>query len=60
VRIGYLDRVLGADQLDGAVKEEAGRLRALDMPSFSATKARINGNAIQAIRAAVNEEMRTA
>ena len=35
------------------------RLRALDMPSFAATKARINERAIHAIRAAADEELRT-
>jgi enoyl-CoA hydratase len=56
-RLGYLDRVLAADQLEGAVAEEAARLRALDMPSFAATKPRINGSAIQAIRTAASEEL---
>ena len=58
LRLGYLDRVLDADQLAGAVREEAQRLRALDMPSFAATKARINERAIHAIRAAADEELR--
>jgi enoyl-CoA hydratase len=58
LRLGYLDRVLDADQLAGAVREEAQRLRALDMPSFAATKARINERAIQAIRAAADAELR--
>jgi enoyl-CoA hydratase len=58
LRLGYLDRVLDADQLAGAVREEAQRLRALDMPSFAATKARINERAIHAIRGAADEELR--
>jgi enoyl-CoA hydratase len=57
LRLGYLDRVLDEDQLAGAVQEEASRLRALDMPSFAATKARINQRALQAVRAAVNDEI---
>jgi enoyl-CoA hydratase len=60
LRLGYLDRVLDADQLAGAVEEEASRLRALDMPSFAATKARINERALHAVRAAANEEIRSA
>jgi len=59
LRLGYLDRVLDARQLAGAVQEEASRLRALDMPSFAATKARINERALHAVRAAVGDEMRT-
>jgi len=60
LRLGYLDRVLDADRLAGAVQEEAARLRALDMPSFAATKARINERALHAVRAALSDEMRTA
>jgi len=59
LRLGYLDRVLPAEQLDSAVQEEASRLRSLDMASFAATKARINERALQAIRAAVEDELRT-
>ena len=58
LRLGYLDRVLAPDQLAGAVEEEARRLRALDLPSFAATKARINERALSAVRAALEEEMR--
>jgi enoyl-CoA hydratase len=57
LRLGYLDRVLEADQLEGAVREEASRLRALDAPSFAATKARINERALEAVRTAASEEM---
>ena len=60
LRLGYLDRVLDADELDGRrAAKRWQRLRALDMPSFAATKARINERAIHAIRAAVDEELRT-
>jgi enoyl-CoA hydratase len=58
LRAGYLDRVLDAGQLDGAVQEEARRLRALDATSFAATKARVNEHALGAIRRAVDEELR--
>jgi len=60
LRVGYLDRVLDADQLADATQQEALRLRALDMPSFSATKARINERALHAVRAAANDELRAA
>jgi enoyl-CoA hydratase len=58
LRLGYLDRILPRDELEDAVREEAARLRALDMPSFAATKARINERALAAVRAAVDEELR--
>lgn len=60
LRLGYLDRVLDPDRLADAVREEASRLRALDMPSFAATKARINERALHAVRAALDDETRGA
>jgi enoyl-CoA hydratase/carnithine racemase len=57
LRLGYLDRVLDAAELADAVEQEAGRLRALDMPSFAASKARINERALHAIRAALEQEL---
>jgi enoyl-CoA hydratase len=57
VRVGYLDRVLPADELDAAVREEALRLRALDLKAYAATKARVNERALAAIRAAVEDEL---
>ena len=59
LRLGYLDRVVAADALAEAAREEADRLRALDAPSFAATKARINERALRAIGAALDEELRT-
>jgi enoyl-CoA hydratase len=58
LRLGYLDHVLDADRLADAVQAEASRLRTLDMPSFAATKARINDGALRAVGAAVEEELR--
>lgn len=58
LRLGYLDRVLAAGDLPDAVEQEVARLRALDAPSFAATKARINERALEAIGAAVAEELR--
>ena len=57
LRLGYLDRIVDADRLDDAAREEALRLSALDRPSFAATKARINADALRAIRAAVDDEL---
>jgi enoyl-CoA hydratase len=57
LQLGYLDRILAADRLAEAVREEASRLRGLDMPSFAATKARIHERALRSIRAAVTEEL---
>ena len=61
VRLGYLDRVLtDARELAEAAREEAARLRALDVPSYVATRARVNERVLQAIRTALEEEMRAA
>lgn len=57
-RFGYLDRVVAPEALEEAVNEEAVRLRALDMPSFAATKLRINAAAIAAIGGAADAELR--
>jgi enoyl-CoA hydratase len=59
-RLGYLDRVLAPGELDAAVDAEAERLRALDMPSFEATKARLNAPILGAVRAAIVEELSSA
>jgi enoyl-CoA hydratase len=60
LRLGYLDRVVDADELAKAVREEASRLRALDMTSFAATKARINERALNAVRTAMRDDIQTA
>jgi enoyl-CoA hydratase len=61
VRVGYLDRVLAdAGALADAAQAEAARLRALDAPSFAATKARANAPALRAIRAALDQDARGA
>lgn len=41
-RLGYLDYVVRAEDLDRAVCEEVQRLRKLDMKSYELTKARLN------------------
>lgn len=57
LQLGYLDRVVDPTRLEDAVREEASRLRKLDMPSFAATKARVNERALRAIHVAVDEEI---
>jgi enoyl-CoA hydratase len=57
LRLGYLDRVLSPEALEGEVLAEAQRLRDLDQPSFAATKARINAPVLRAIAAAVADEL---
>jgi enoyl-CoA hydratase len=59
MRLGYLDRVLAADELDAAVDAEAARLRALDMPSFAATKARLHAPVLEAVRRAIADELQS-
>jgi enoyl-CoA hydratase len=60
MRLGYLDRVLGAGELDAAVEAEAQRLLALDRASFVATKTRINARVLRAVRAAIADELGSA
>ncbi|MBW2445676.1 MAG: crotonase/enoyl-CoA hydratase family protein [Deltaproteobacteria bacterium] len=57
LRLGYLDRVVEADRLRAEVEEEAERLLALDRPSVTATKARVNAPALAAIRSAIEAEL---
>jgi enoyl-CoA hydratase len=59
-RLGYLDRVLAAEQLEAAVEEEARRLCTLHAASFEATKARVNDAVLRAVRGAIAEELRAA
>jgi len=52
---GYLDRVCEAPDLQPAVEEELRRLKALDWPSYEATKKRLNGRVADEIAAAIQE-----
>jgi enoyl-CoA hydratase len=56
VRLGYLDRTLAPERSDEAVRLEAERLRALDPPAFTATKARVNERVIHAVRRGLDED----
>jgi enoyl-CoA hydratase len=57
MRLGYVDRVVDAERLEAAVTEESTRLRALDMPSYEATKLRVNRGVLAAMRAAIETEL---
>lgn len=57
LRLGYVDRVVEPEHLDDAAREEARRLAVLDLPSYAATKRRINRQAIEAVRSALEGEM---
>lgn len=54
---GYVDRIIAPAEAEAAVRAEVERLLALDMPSFAATKIRVNEHAIRAIRDAVDGEL---
>jgi len=51
-RLGYLDYVVRAEDLDAVVHDEVQRLAKLDMKSYALTKARLNGPLLAAISAA--------
>ena len=55
VRLGYLDHVAAADEIDAAVASELERLRKLDWKSYEATKARLNEPVAKAIASAAAE-----
>jgi enoyl-CoA hydratase len=55
--LGYLDRVVTSDALRDEVRREAGRLLALDGPSYVATKARVNEGVVVAVRGAIDSEL---
>jgi enoyl-CoA hydratase len=58
MRLGYLDRVLPADDLEAALADEVARLRRIDVASYVATKARLNQDALTAIRAGIDADLR--
>jgi len=51
-RLGYLDYIVGVEDLDAAVSEEVQRLGKLDMKSYALTKARLNHPVLVAINKA--------
>jgi enoyl-CoA hydratase len=54
---GFLDRVLGRDELRTASLEGAGELAELNATAHTATKLRARGSAIAAVRAAIESEL---
>lgn len=57
MQMGYLDRVVPADQLNEALARELERLRALDMSHFVPTKIRINEQVLRAVETALDQEI---
>lgn len=57
VEVGYLDRVVGADELRAASLAEAARLAALDPAAHAATKLRARADTLAAIRQAIESEL---
>ncbi len=53
---GFLDRLVAADDLAAAARAEAERLVGIDMTAHAATKLRVRGPALTAIRAGIDEE----
>ena len=53
---GFLDRVVTAEQLMVTARETAAALSKLDMPAHAATKLRVRGTALEALRQAISSE----
>lgn len=56
VTAGFLDRVVPAGELEGAAREAAAALAKLDPAAFEATKARLRGPVLAAVRAAIETD----
>ncbi|HEY3829758.1 MAG TPA: crotonase/enoyl-CoA hydratase family protein [Solirubrobacteraceae bacterium] len=57
IAAGFLDRVVTAEELRAASIEEAGRLAGLNPAAYAATKLRVRGDALQALRSAIETEL---
>lgn len=55
LRHGYLDCVVETDAVETALAEELSRFATLDWKSYEATKARLNGAVVEAVRAAARD-----
>lgn len=55
--LGYVDRVVAPADLSEVVEKELERLQTLDMPSFSATKARVNEAVLTSVQLARESEL---
>jgi enoyl-CoA hydratase len=54
---GFLDRVVSSDQLLDTARETASALSKLDMPAHAATKLRVRGPMLEALRQAIASEL---
>lgn len=57
---GFLDRVVAAEELEQAALQEAARLGELNGAAYAATKLRVRGEALKAVRAAIDSELTVA
>jgi enoyl-CoA hydratase len=57
---GFLDRVVAAEELHEASLQEATRLGELNAAAYAATKLRVRGHALEAVRAAIDSELTAA
>ncbi len=57
---GFLDRVVNAEELREASLREAARLGELNATAYAATKLRVRGDALKAVRAAIDSELTVA
>ncbi|KGB53610.1 Enoyl-CoA hydratase/isomerase [Sphingopyxis sp. LC81] len=56
-RAGYIDHVVAAGELEGAVRAAADALIRVDVAAYRATKTKVRGEAAARIRAAIDEEI---
>jgi len=54
---GFLDRVVSSDQLLDTARETAAALSKLDMTAHAATKLRVRGTMLEALRQAITSEL---
>lgn len=59
VEAGFLDQVVSAKELRGASLDGAQQLATLDPAAHKATKERVRASALEAVRAAIDAELRT-
>jgi enoyl-CoA hydratase len=57
VSAGFFDRVVPADELRAASLDAAAELAELNLAAHAATKLRVRGDALKAIRAAIETEL---
>ncbi len=58
VEAGFLDQVVSEDELVAAARDEATALAGLNMPAHTATKSRARDKALQAVRKAIEADLR--